>query len=222
MFDCLALILWQFIASRISSFKASSQYFRCLLTVKTWTYLKREKRQSNNWKPLLTTFFPYIYSRSQVTQLINRFNTLHVVIDSLFKVYECAVGAVGLHQFLASAFTHETFRCRCDWLRVNRGFVFHKLRALVYKFFHKQKILYQLLIKLHLIRFNSVSLNILANFFFLPTDRPYIGAPYRALNTFKYVLDPFQMWSLAWEWKRYSTRECNYIILISRRISCRV
>ena len=28
------------------------------------------------------------------------------------KVYECAVGAVGLHRFLATAFTHKAFRCR--------------------------------------------------------------------------------------------------------------
>ena len=64
-------------------------------------------------------------------------------------------------------------------------FVFHKLSALLYKFFHKQGILHQLLINLHLIRFNFAPLNVQANFFFLPffiflpTDRPNFDEPYR-------------------------------------------
>ena len=45
---------------------------------------------------------------------IYRFNTLRV--GNLFKVYECAVGVVGLHRILATAFTHKAFGCRSDWL----------------------------------------------------------------------------------------------------------
>ena len=97
MFDCLAPILWQFKASISLFSKTSSQYFRSLLTVKTWLHIK-QKKTIQQLKTFLTTFLPHIYSRSKVTQLIYRVNTLHV--GSLFKVYEYAVGVPGPAELL--------------------------------------------------------------------------------------------------------------------------